>query len=216
MLQHRRRATALLSRRKHLHAVYGRADAPNPGWPKFSNELHRHSIRHSSELPSTRGRAPQRVLSLTALRLDWRQAAATCTAGTSSSSDCAIWEQGGGLIKPMCIGDVAAGSTCVPTYSRACAEPGISQASCDAHEGCHWSSDRCVTTTSFNTCMAEVGNGQTACEDAGAAPGHCTYRLVESSAAGNACMSAYLNGDEWDGNLAGSCPTQALDRPTGL
>jgi hypothetical protein len=116
----------------------------------------------------------------------------------------------------MCIGDDAAATTCVPTHSLACSEPNMSEATCNAHEGCTWTNDACTTTTPFDTCMAEASNGQSACEAAGEAAGHCTFRTVGSSLAGSACMNAYVNGDDWAGTPALTCPAYALDRPTGM
>lgn len=149
----------------------------------------------------------------------------SCDAGTSSATDCAIWEaaSGAGLTKPMCIGDVSAGSTCSPTHSAACAVIGISSTDCDAHAGCTWraSSSTCVTTTAFDTCSAQSAD-QVACEAAGAQPrteaaaGHCSFRSFASAAAGMACMNAYLGGDTFYGTVAGTCPPYTYDSATGV
>jgi hypothetical protein len=116
----------------------------------------------------------------------------------------------------MCIPDAAAATTCVPTYSSECSEPDMTEATCGAQEGCTWNDEACTTTTAFATCMDEVGNGQDACEAAGAAAGHCRFATVVNSAAGMACMNAYINGDEWAGTPANTCPPNALDRPSGM
>lgn len=137
------------------------------------------------------------------------QAAESCTGTSPYNEDCEIWAEGGGLIKPMCIPDMVSGSTCVPTHSGACAEYGISSADCDAHEGCTWSDGACTTTAAFESCMGTVGNGREACENAGFAPGHCTFRTFQDSEAGRACMTSYLNGDEWAGTEPGTCPPYA-------
>ena len=42
------------------------------------------------------------------------------------------------------------------------------------------------------------------------------FATVVNSAAGMACMNAYINGDEWAGTPANTCPPNALDRPSGM
>ena len=145
------------------------------------------------------------------------QALASCLAGTEPQSECNLWSTPtAAMTKPQCL-TTQVTSTCTPTHSGACAALSTS-GDCDAHASCTWSDsgtaedttdDACMTTTAYATCTAEVSNGQTACQAAGATAGDCSYDTSAPPDGALACANGKIDND-------GVCPADAYSATTGI